>query len=101
VIDNVNEIVGTIATAVEEQSVTTKEIAGNVAQASRGIQNVNSNVSQSSVVSGEIAKEIAGVNEVSAQLSGNSAQVSQSAGELNRLAGQLNDLVGKFMYKNP
>jgi methyl-accepting chemotaxis protein len=58
-------------------------------------------VSQSSVVSGEIAKEIAGVNEVSAQLSGNSAQVSQSAGELNRLAGQLNDLVGKFMYKNP
>jgi len=100
VINNVNEIVGTIATAVEEQSVTTKEIAGNVAQASQGIQDVNANVSQSSVVSGEIAKEIAGVNEVSSQLSDNSSQVNQSADELNRLAGQLNELVGKFRYKN-
>jgi len=44
-------------------------------------------------VSGEIAKEIAGVNVVSTQLSENSAQVNQNADELNRLAGQLNELV--------
>jgi methyl-accepting chemotaxis protein len=36
VIRSVNEIVGTIATAVEEQSAATKEIASNIAQASRG-----------------------------------------------------------------
>ena len=36
VANNVNEIVSTIATAVEEQSVTTKEIATNVVQASQG-----------------------------------------------------------------
>jgi methyl-accepting chemotaxis protein len=100
VINSVNEIVGTIATAVEEQSVTTKEIAGNVAQASQGIQDVNENVSQSSVVSGEIAKEIAGVNEVSTELSSNSSQVNQSADELHQLAGQLNELVGRFKYEN-
>jgi methyl-accepting chemotaxis protein len=39
VIDDVNDIVITIATAVEEQSVTTKEIAINVSQASSGLMN--------------------------------------------------------------
>ena len=39
-----------VASAVEEQSATTQEIATNVAQASEGIQEVNANVSQSSAV---------------------------------------------------
>jgi methyl-accepting chemotaxis protein len=98
VIHNINEIVSTIATAVEEQSVTTKEIAGNVAQASHGIQEVNENVSQSSVVSMEIAKEISSVNDVSTQLNGNSAQMNNNAEALYRLANELNELVGKFKY---
>jgi methyl-accepting chemotaxis protein len=49
VVNEVNEIVSTIATAVEEQSVTTNEIAGNVAQAAQGIEEVNENVAQSSI----------------------------------------------------
>jgi methyl-accepting chemotaxis protein len=52
------------------------------------------------VVSGEIAKEIAGVNEVSTQLTNNSTQVNQSADELYRLANELNTLVGKFKYRD-
>lgn len=47
-INEVNEIVSTIATAVEEQSVTTKEIAENVAQVSSGIQEITENITQSS-----------------------------------------------------
>ncbi len=100
VINGMNEIVSNIATAVDGQSITTREIFGNVLQASQGIQDVNSNVSQGSVVSREIAQEIAGINEISIQLSGNSSQVNESADELNRLAGQLNDLVGKFKYED-
>ena len=41
VISNVNEIVASIATAVEEQSVTSQEISSNITQASMGIQEVN------------------------------------------------------------
>ena len=48
-IDEIDQIVSTIATAVEEQSVTTQEIAQNVAQASEGISEVNENVSLSPV----------------------------------------------------
>ena len=46
VINDVNEIVTSIAASVEEQSVTAKEIANNVSQASKGIQEVNENVAQ-------------------------------------------------------
>ena len=50
VIKDVNDIVATIATATEEQLAATKEIAGSIGQASEGIQEVNENLSQSSVV---------------------------------------------------
>jgi len=96
IIHDVNEIVATIATAVEEQSVTTKEIAGNVAQASKGIQEVNENVAQSSTVSGEIASDISGVNQSADEMSNSSAQVNLSAEELNRMGVKLNEMVGKF-----
>ena len=65
VIKNVNDIVSTIAAAVEEQSVTTKDIAGNVAQGTQGLLEVNQNVVQSTDVAGDIAKEIAEVNHFS------------------------------------
>ena len=96
VIHNVNEIVTTIATAVEEQSVTATEIAGNLVQASEGLQEVNTNVAQSSGVAGEIAKDISDVNESADGITVNSSQISQSADQLNRLAEQLKDMVNRF-----
>jgi methyl-accepting chemotaxis protein len=96
IINDVNEIVTIIATAVEEQSVTTKEIAENVAQASQGIQEVNENVSQSSSVSAEIATDIAGVNQSAGEMSNGSAQVNLSAEELTKMGAKLNEMVGKF-----
>jgi len=96
VINDVNDIVSTIATAVEEQSVTTKEIAENVVQASQGIQGVNENVAQSSIVAGDIAKDIAEVNQASGEITNSSSQVNMSAEALARLSETLNEMVGKF-----
>ena len=96
VIDDVNDIVGTIATAVEEQAVTTQEIAGSVAQASRGIAEVNENVAQSSSVSGDIANDIAEVNQAGKEVSSGSEQINRSARELSQLAEQLNEMVAGF-----
>ncbi len=96
VINDVNEIVSTIATAVEEQSVTTKEIAGNVAQASQGIQEVNENVAQSSAVSTEIAKDIAEVNQTTSEISNSSSQMRLNAKELSKLANELKEMVSRF-----
>jgi len=96
VINDVNDIVSSIATAVEEQSVTTKEIAENVVQASQGIQEVNENVAQSSIVAGDIAKDIENVNQASGEMSNSSSHVNMSAEALNRLSEKLNDMVNKF-----
>ncbi len=89
VINQVNEIVSTIAAAVEEQSVTTREIAGNVTHAAQGMAEVTENVAQSSTVAGEIARDIAQVNQSAKEISTSSSQVSSSAEALNKLAERL------------
>ncbi len=96
VINDVSDIVSTIATAVEEQSVTTKEIANNVVQVSEGVQEVTENVAQTSQVSGEVAKDIAEVNQAAHEMADNSSQVNESSEELSSLAEQLLEAVGKF-----
>jgi methyl-accepting chemotaxis protein len=96
VINEVNEIVSTIATAVEEQSVTTKEIAGNVSQASQGINEVTESVTQSSTVAGGIAEDIVEVNQASGEMASSSAQVNISAEELSKLSEQLKGMVNRF-----
>jgi methyl-accepting chemotaxis protein len=96
VINEVNEIVSTIAAAVEEQSATTQEIAKNVVQASQGIKDVTENVAQSSSVAGEIARDIADLNSAAGEISENSLQVNSSAEELLELAEELRDMVSKL-----
>ena len=96
VIADVDQIVATIASAVEEQSATTKEIAANVGQASQGIGEVNENVAQSSAVSAEIASDIATVNESTNEISTASSQVKVSAEALRGVADRLKDMVGQF-----
>ncbi len=94
--DEVDGIVTTIATAVEQQASTTQEIADNIAQTSQGITEVNKNVAQTSEVSGTIAKDIADVNEAASEMSNSSAQVRQSAEELSQVAKKLKELMAHF-----
>ncbi len=96
IIQGVNEIVATIATAVEQQTAATKEIASNISQASQGIQEVNENVSQSSAVAAEISKDIAQVSAASGTISGNSNEVKNSAQDLLAHATELNTIVSRF-----
>jgi methyl-accepting chemotaxis protein len=96
VITDVNDIVATIATAVEEQSVSTKEIAENIAQVSNGIGEVNQNVAQSSQVAGDITRDITEVNQAADEMARSSSQVRLSAEELSTLAEQLTEMVGRF-----
>jgi len=96
VINNVNDIVGTIATAIEEQSAATQEIAENINQASSGIEDVNKNVSQSSQVADEIARDITDVNQSATEIADRSAEVQSSAQDLSQLAEELNQMVNRF-----
>jgi len=96
VIDQVNEIVTTIATAIEQQAITTSEIGGNVVQAAQGITEVNENVAQTSAVSGEIAGDINGVSGVIEEMSRSAGEVNGKADDLADLAAKLKELISKF-----
>lgn len=96
VIKHVDEIVSTIATAVDEQSVTTREISGNIAHASSGIQEVSRNVAQSSESTSSITQDISEVNQISGAMADSSRQINSGVGELSGLAEKLNTMVAKF-----
>ena len=96
VISGVNDIVATIAAAVEEQTAATKEIANNINQVSDGIQEVNENVTQSSVVAIDITQDIAKVNSAAAGITESSRQIQSSSEDLQKMATALNNIVGSF-----
>jgi len=96
VINDANDLVATIATAVEEQAVTTQEIANNVGQAAHGIEEVNRRVSDNSAVAGNIAGSIGRINHDATEMNSNSTKVSDSAQGLLDLAKKLNAMVGTF-----
>jgi methyl-accepting chemotaxis protein len=96
VINQVGEIVGTIARAVGEQTSATQEIAKNISQASMGLQEVNVNVNQSSAVAASMTRDIAGVGNASNEIADSSKKVKASAGTLQNLAGELKGIVNQF-----
>ncbi len=82
VIGQINDISGTIATAVEEQSATTNEMTRNVTDAAKG--------------SGEITTNINGMAEAARGTSNSSMESQKAANELAEMALQLRGLVGQF-----
>lgn len=96
VIDEINEIVTLIATAVEEQSVTSQEIANNLAQAVQGIRETNESIANVSVSSEEINNDIENVNGASANIANAISSASEQTNELISLADRLGEMVNRF-----
>jgi methyl-accepting chemotaxis protein len=96
VIREVGVIVSSIAAAIEEQATVTKDVAGNIAQASEGVREANERVSQTAEVSKSIARDIAGVNTAVTDIRQGGEQVQAAAAELSKLAEQLGAQVAQF-----
>ncbi len=96
IINNVNEIVVTISAGMEEQSVTAKEISGNMVKASEGVNEVTDHITQSSSVAGVVAKDIGAVALTSKEIDSSSTQVNTDAENLSGLAEKLSRIVVNF-----
>jgi methyl-accepting chemotaxis protein len=96
VISEVGNIVASIAAAIEEQATVTKDVAGNIAQASNGVRDANEHIAQTAEVSMTIARDIAGINGAVTDLRHGGEQVQVSAAELSKLAEQLSAQVAQF-----
>jgi methyl-accepting chemotaxis protein len=84
IINQINDIQNTIASAVEEQTATTGEISRNVAEAARG--------------SSEIAQNVTGVAQAARGTTEGASDTRQSADELSKMALDLQQLVSQFRY---
>jgi methyl-accepting chemotaxis protein len=84
VINQINDISNTIASAVEEQTATTNEIGRNVAEAAKG--------------STEIAQNISGVAQAARNTSDGLADAQKAAQQLSKMATDLQSVAGEFKY---
>jgi methyl-accepting chemotaxis protein len=84
IINQINDIQSTIASAVEEQTATTGEITRNVGEAAKG--------------SGEIAQNINGVAQAARSTTEGASDTKRSADELSQMAVNLQQLVGQFKF---
>ncbi len=96
IITDVQSIVTGIATAVEQQSTTTRDISDNIVQASAGLSEVNENIAQTSSSAEGIAKRVADVSTASVTISENSSKVNEGAKTLSGLSEKLADLISGF-----
>ncbi len=96
VIANIDSIVTSIAAAVEEQSVTTRDIAENIGQASQGLDEVNQNVAQTTGVATEISAQIVDVSSSATEMRRNGETVRQHAEMLRDVSEQLKGLGQMF-----
>jgi methyl-accepting chemotaxis protein len=85
IITQINDIQSTIASAVEEQSVTMNEVGRNVTEAARG--------------SSEIAQNITGVAQAAQNTTSGASDTQSAASELSRMAAELRQLIGQFQYE--
>ncbi len=98
VIRHVNEVSNAIASAVEEQNITTREIAQNVAQVASVSETVALGVSDSATASQEITRNIAGVDSAARQTAQGATQTQAAGAELSKVSEGLQALVGQFKF---
>jgi methyl-accepting chemotaxis protein len=84
IINQINDIQNTIASAVEEQTATTGEISRNVGEAARG--------------SSEIAANVSGVAQAARSTTEGASNTKSSADDLAKIAHELQKLVSGFKY---
>jgi len=96
VIKNVNEIVTTIAAAVEEQSATTNDIASNISAAATGMQEITTTVAESANASQDIAQNISSVNTDIGDIKNNASGLNDSSNSLAEVSTRLNEEVDQL-----
>ena len=89
VINDVTDIVSTIAAAVEEQSVTSQDIAQNVSSAATQTKEVTGNVVEAADATKQIAEGMGKVNGNIAEVKGVASNVNESVSRLAEIGGEL------------
>jgi methyl-accepting chemotaxis protein len=99
VVSRVNELSRMIASAVEEQNITTQQIAGHVSSAAEMANVVARGVAESAAASREITESMSHVDDVLHDTVSNAEQSRVAGDDLSRLAAEMQELVGQFQIE--
>ncbi|MCD4678296.1 MAG: methyl-accepting chemotaxis protein [Desulfobacula sp.] len=96
---DMNEVVNEIASAIEEQSATTKEIADNTTTVAGGISDVNMSISQFDNLTTDISEDMKKVNKASTRMSENCSNINSDAEKMHQQTDKLDSLINKFVIE--
>ncbi|XZE19060.1 methyl-accepting chemotaxis protein [Pirellulaceae bacterium SH449] len=99
VITNVNEVSRSIAAAVEEQSIATKQITDSVAQTATAAESVANGISETALASRELTENFAKVDAVLVSSAAGADESLDAGTQLSQLAHEMSQLVGRFKVK--
>lgn len=100
VISEVNNIVTSIVSSVEEQSATTQAIAGNTLQVSNGIDGMSENIMQTAVVSRDMTANVGNISTELDKIEVLAGVLNSSAAKLARTGEDLKKLVEQFQISD-
>lgn len=96
VINEVNDAILTIASAVEEQAITVQDISRNAGEVSAAVNDSAKMVAQSSTAASMVARDAAVLSAETRALEDSTRQLDQSSGSLRNMAREMQGLVSKF-----
>ncbi len=96
IINTINDIVSSIAAAVEEQSATTGELSETISNISLNLNGINGNVTEIATVSEKMTSDIDGINKSASHVSDNSMDVLKNSEGLKELSLHLKAVVDQF-----
>lgn len=99
VVKEVNDVSRSIASAVEEQSVATRNIAQNTSRTSEAAETVSANVGQSAIATNEITQNITGVDSTARDTSTWAEDIGSSSSDLFRMVESLNEIAMGYQTK--
>ncbi len=94
---NIDEVIASIATSIGEQASATQEISSNIGQVSQGIADVNTNIFKSSEGLDKTNRDISSMDAAARSISENSAHIVKSMEDLKEMAKNLTDIVNRFV----
>ncbi|MBF0365546.1 MAG: nitrate- and nitrite sensing domain-containing protein [Oligoflexia bacterium] len=96
VITEINDTIITIAAAIEEQAVVTKNISSNIEQAAQGVDEAAIRVKENTTVITSIVKDISTMSITSESIKEDSSQLHAIASTLTQDTDELGGLAGSF-----
>ena len=96
VITDIADLVANIATAVEEQAITNRDIANNIGHAAGGIKDMTGTITAAADISEAIATDVGTVSQASGEMETVSTKLSTQATGLAEISHELKTMVDKF-----